>query len=139
MTRTFWVYIVASIGGTLYVGMTNNIERRAFEHRDGFIDGFSKKYGCKRLVYFEEFGDVRSAIAFEKRIKRWTRKRKIALIESVNPRWEDLGKDWGWQYVMPNESISEAKAQAARTRKLSANSTRQVSGDPSGAKSAPSG
>ena len=98
MMRTFWVYIVASINGTLYVGMTDNIERRAFEHREELIDGFSKKYGCKQLVYFEEFGDVRDAIAFEKRIKRWTRKRKIGLIESVNPRWEDLGTDWGWQY-----------------------------------------
>ena len=123
MTRTFCVYIVASISGTLYVGMTNNIERRAFEHREGLIEGFSKKYSCERLIYFEEFGDVRDAIAFEKRIKRWTRKRKIALIESVNPKREDLGRDWGWQYLMPNESIAEAKAQAARARKPLASST----------------
>ena len=123
MMRTFWVYIVASISGTLYVGMTNNIERRAFEHREGLIDGFSKKYGCKQLVILEQFGDVRDAIGYEKRIKRWTRKRKIALIESVNPKWEDLGKDWGWQYLMPNEPIAEAKAQAARARKPSTTST----------------
>jgi putative endonuclease len=118
MMRSFWVYIVASISGTLYIGVTNNIERRAFEHREGLINGFSKRYGCKRLVYFEEFSDIRSAIDREKRLKGWTRKRKIALIESINPKWEDLGKDWGLQMLMPNESIAEAKAKAERARKL---------------------
>ena len=120
MTRTFWVYIVASIDGTLYIGVTNNIDRRAFEHREGLIDGFSKKYACKRLVYFEEFSDIRSAIEREKRIKGWTRKRKIELIESTNPEWQDLAKDWGWQRLMPNESIAAAKAKAERAKKLSA-------------------
>src|SRR5579859_132777 len=122
MTRTFWVYIVASIGGTLYIGVTNNIDRRAFEHREELIDGFSKRYDCKRLVYFEEFSDIRSAIEQEKRIKGWTRKRKIALIESINPEWQDLAKDWGWQRLMPNESIAAAKAKAERAKKLAATS-----------------
>jgi putative endonuclease len=106
MTRTFWVYIVASISGTLYIGVTNNIERRAFAHKEGLIDGFSKRYDCKRLVYFEEFSDIRSAI------------------ESVNPKWQDLAKDWGWQMLMPNESIAEAKTKAEWAKRLSAASKR---------------
>jgi putative endonuclease len=86
------------------------------------LTDFKKKYACKRLVYFEEFSDIRSAIERHKRIKGWTRKRKIALIESINPEWQDLAKDWGWQRLMPNESIAAAKAKAERAKKLSATS-----------------
>jgi putative endonuclease len=77
-----------------YVGVTNNIHRRILEHKNKLVPGFSKKYNLHRLIYFEAFGDIRDAIAREKQIKGWTRLRKIALIESVNPKWEDLAADW---------------------------------------------
>ena len=82
----YYVYIMASPSGTLYVGMTNNLQRRVYEHKHGLIQGFTKKYNVSRLVYFEETGDVQSAIAREKEIKKWRRSKKIALIESLNPK-----------------------------------------------------
>src|ERR1051326_9544020 len=97
MRYEFWVYIMASLSGTLYIGMTNSIERRAWEHKNGTIEGFSKKYACNRLVFFEKYDDVWAAINREKELKDWTRKKKIALIESENPRWEDLAASWGRQ------------------------------------------
>jgi len=74
----------------LYVGMTNNLEHRTSQHRNHILKGFTKKYNVTRLVYFEATEDVQAAIAREKQLKRWTRARKIALIESVNPEWRDL-------------------------------------------------
>jgi putative endonuclease len=76
--------------GTLYTGVTNNLERRAFEHKQHFVGGFTNKYKITKLVYFEETSDIRAAITREKQIKGWVRKKKIALIESVNPEWKDL-------------------------------------------------
>ena len=76
--------------GTLYVGVTNDLVRRAYEHREGLIDGFTKDYGVKRLVYFEGFDDVTYAIAREKRLKEWQRQWKIDLIQRQNPNWDDL-------------------------------------------------
>jgi putative endonuclease len=78
----------------LYVGVTNNMHRRIFEHKNKLVPGFSKKYNLHRLIYFEAFGNIRDAIAREKQIKGWTRAKKIALIRSVNPKWEDLAADW---------------------------------------------
>ncbi len=89
--RKFWVYIVASrIGGTLYIGVTNDLVRRIFEHREGTAEGFTKKYGVHRLVHFEQFDDVENAIRREKRLKSWNRAWKIRLIEESNPDWIDL-------------------------------------------------
>jgi putative endonuclease len=86
-----WVYILASgPGGTLYVGVTNNLIRRVFEHRNGMVPGFTKRYGVKRLVYFEEHATAPLAIQREKNIKHWRREWKIDLIVSVNPDWRDL-------------------------------------------------
>ena len=91
MERCYWVYILAStIGGTLYVGVTNNLVRRVYEHKVGLADGFTKKYRIHRLVYFEQFGDIEAAILREKRLKRWDRAWKIRLIEELNPNWDDL-------------------------------------------------
>ena len=85
------VYILASkYNGTLYIGVTSNLPQRMYQHREELIEGFSKKYGIKMLVYFEMCEDMYSAIAREKAIKGITRAKKIALIESVNPNWEDL-------------------------------------------------
>ncbi|MGB3330322.1 MAG: GIY-YIG nuclease family protein [Thermomicrobiales bacterium] len=92
--NTYYVYIMASASRTIYIGMTNNLERRVWQHKAGTIDGFSRKYRTSRLVYIEDFGDVRDAIAREKQLKGWLRARKIALIEERNPRWNDLA--WNW-------------------------------------------
>ena len=89
--RGYWVYILASrIGGTLYVGITNDLVRRVFEHRSGLVEGFTKRYQVSRLVYFEQFDDPYNAIEREKRLKRWRRSWKITLIEAANPNWDDL-------------------------------------------------
>ena len=87
----FWVYILASKpGGTLYVGVTSNLVRRAFEHREGLIKGFTKRYGIKTLVYFESHNTAIEAIQREKNIKHWSREWKIDLIVASNPDWRDL-------------------------------------------------
>jgi putative endonuclease len=89
--RTYWVYILASrLGGTLYIGVTNDLVRRVYEHRMGLAEGFTKKYRVHRLVYFEPYGDVEEAIRREKRLKKWNRAWKIRLIEEHNPNWDDL-------------------------------------------------
>jgi len=89
--KTFWVYILASgLGGTLHIGVTNDLVRRIYEHRMGLADGFTKKYGIHRLVYFEQYNDVEIAIRGEKRLKKWNRAWKIRLIEEANPNWDDL-------------------------------------------------
>ncbi|MEP4378818.1 MAG: GIY-YIG nuclease family protein [Alphaproteobacteria bacterium] len=86
-----WVYIVTNRhGGTLYVGVTSDIARRAWEHREGFVEGFSSRYRLKRLVHAERFDDMRDAIQREKTIKHWSRAWKIDLIEAANPDWDDL-------------------------------------------------
>jgi putative endonuclease len=99
------VYIVASITGTLYIGMTNDLEGRVRQHKAGEVEGFSKKYGCNQLVYYEVFQDVRRAIAREKQLKGWRREKKTKLIESMNPRWEDLAESWGAQMLMIGEKM----------------------------------
>lgn len=90
----YLVYIMTNKSKTLYTGVTNDLERRVFEHRNHEIEGFTKKYRIAKLVYYEATNDVREAIAREKQIKGWLRKKKIALIESLNPKWRDLSEDW---------------------------------------------
>lgn len=109
MIRMYCTYIIASKTGTLYTGMTNTIFGRSVQHKEKLIKGFASKYGCDRLVYYEGFYDGRKAISREKELKGWTRKKKIALIESVNPRWEDLSKTWGWKMLMANEAIKDRR------------------------------
>jgi len=90
----YFVYILASKkNGTLYIGVTNNLVRRVFEHRQDIIDGFTKKYKVHMLVYYEHVNDIYSAIEREKTIKKWNRKWKIDLIEKSNPNWNDLYHD----------------------------------------------
>ena len=86
-----YVYILASRrNGTLYIGVTSNLVRRIHEHREGLGDGFTKRYGVKRLVYFEAYDDIARAIQREKTMKHWSRAWKLELIESRNPDWDDL-------------------------------------------------
>ena len=92
--REYFVYILANRSGTLYVGVTNDLARRLYEHREKLIPGFTSHYHIDRLVYFEHTPDVRAAIAREKQIKRWRREKKVALIESVNRDWKDLSAGW---------------------------------------------
>lgn len=93
--HNYYVYILASASGTLYIGVTNNLERRISEHKLGLFEGFSKKYGCKKLVYYENYSDIHQAIAREKILKGWLRKKKEDLIKTVNPKWKDLSEEWG--------------------------------------------
>ena len=92
--RTYFVYIMSSPSRTLYVGVTNNLERRVFEHKEHKAGSFTARYKVTRLAYYEEFGEVTEAIAREKQIKIMLRSRKIELIETMNPEWKDLSEDW---------------------------------------------
>lgn len=99
--------MVSSRSGTLYIGMTNDIYRRVTEHKSGEFEGFSSKYYCNRLVYYESFQFVQDAIKREKQWKRWRRSKKIALIESKNPRWADIAEKWGAPMAFAGESIRD--------------------------------
>ncbi len=92
--RTFYVYILSNRTHRLYIGVTNDLERRVYEHQLRLYPGFTRRYYLNRLVYFEEFSEIRTAIARDKELKGWLRSRKIALIESENPKWSDLSRDW---------------------------------------------
>ncbi|HLW86997.1 MAG TPA: GIY-YIG nuclease family protein [Terriglobales bacterium] len=102
----YYVYIVASRTGTLYIGMTGGLDRRMLQHKAAEIEGFASKYHCDRLVYYESFDDVRKAIGREKQLKGWIRAKKIALIESKNPRWEDLAEKFGAQMAFSGQAIT---------------------------------
>ncbi|MFZ6035305.1 MAG: GIY-YIG nuclease family protein [Patescibacteria group bacterium] len=94
LMNAYYIYIISSYSGTLYIGVTNNLQRRLFEHKNGLIDGFSKQYKCKRLIYFEEYNKVDQAIAREKQLKNWNRNKKILLIKKLNPDLKDISDDW---------------------------------------------
>jgi putative endonuclease len=114
----YWVYIMASASGTLYVGMTNDLGVRVRQHKAEDIEGFSKRYHCHRLVYYESYDWVHRAIGREKQLKGWRRSKKIALIESKNPRWKDLSEGWGRELLFRGQSIKEADEQLAKRIKL---------------------
>lgn len=91
----YYVYILCNKkDGVLYIGMTNDLERRMFEHKNKLVDGFTKKYNLSKLVYFEIFPQVKDAIIREKRLKKWKRQWKVNLIEEDNPNWNDIAFDW---------------------------------------------
>lgn len=92
--KTYYMYIMANKSRTLYVGVTNNLERRVLQHRRKLVPGFTSRYNINRLVYYEAFGEILSAIAREKQVKGWLRSKKIALIESANRDWKDLSDGW---------------------------------------------
>ena len=90
----YYVYIMSSHRGTLYTGVTNDLMRRVYEHRHKLVDGFTSRYNVSKLVYYETTKEVESVIVREKQIKGWLRSKKVALIESLNPYWEDLAEAW---------------------------------------------
>ncbi len=92
--KSSFVYIVSSLNRTIYIGVTSNIERRVYEHKMKLVPGFTQRYNVTRLVYLEEFADIRDAIAREKQLKGWLRNRKVALIQEKNPKWDDLAANW---------------------------------------------
>lgn len=94
MGRTYYVYILVSQSGTLYIGVTNDLERRVGEHKQSLISGFTKKYKVSKLLYYEEFENIYEAIQREKQLKSWRRERKVELFEASNPGWVDLSADW---------------------------------------------
>ncbi|MDP3678544.1 MAG: GIY-YIG nuclease family protein [Methylotenera sp.] len=95
MERTYFVYAITNWNNkVLYIGMTNNLERRMFEHKNKLLAGFSATYNLNKLVYFETSNDVISAISREKEIKKWRREKKNAMIETINPGWKDLSLSW---------------------------------------------
>ncbi len=94
MMKHYFVYIMSSLSRRIYIGVTNNLERRVSEHKQKLVPGFTAKYNMTRLVYSETYTDINAAIAREKQIKGWLREKKIALIQSVNPMWKDLSEEW---------------------------------------------
>ena len=93
--KTFYVYILANKrNGTIYIGMTNELERRIAEHKQKMVKGFTSKYGIDKLVYYEEYDNYNEAFIRERRLKKWNRIWKIELIEKLNPNWDDLSLEW---------------------------------------------
>jgi len=92
--KTYYVYIMGSKSGTLYVGVTSDLKKRVYEHKNHSIPGFTDKYNIDRLLYFETIGDSASAINREKQIKTWRREKKVRLIDSLNSGWNDLSQEW---------------------------------------------
>ena len=118
--KKYWVYIMSSRTKTIYVGMTDDLEKRVRQHKEKLIKGFTAKYGCTLLVYYESLDDPTNTINREKKVKGLTRAKKIALIESMNPRWEDLAESWGRPMLMMNESIAKAERKLRNRIKLAA-------------------
>ena len=93
--KSYYVYILTNDwGNVMYVGMTSNIERRLYEHKQELADGFTKRYHVHKLVYYEQTNDAYAAVTRERQLKGWMRKRKNELVETVNPNWEDLSTSW---------------------------------------------
>ena len=92
--REYYVYIMSNVSRTLYVGVTNDLQRRVYEHKQKLTPGFTRKYNLTLLVYFEAAPDILAAITREKQIKGWLRAKKVSLIESVNQEWLDLSAEW---------------------------------------------
>ena len=91
----YYVYILTNWDDSvMYIGVTSNLERRLYEHRNHLVEGFTQKYNVGKLVYFETTSDVRAALEREKQLKKWRREKKNTLVETVNPQWLDLSADW---------------------------------------------
>jgi putative endonuclease len=98
-----YIYIPGSHTGTLYIGVTSNLY--LLQHKGGTLEGFTAAYGCKRLLYFEGYEDIRTAIAREKQLKGWRREKKLNLIGTINPEFKDLAQTWGWKTITGHEKM----------------------------------
>jgi len=102
-----YTYIMGSPTGTLYIGVTSDLNHRVIQHKNGAIEGFSKKYNCTRLLYYEQHADIRTSIARETQLKGWRRERKLNLIRTTNPEFKDLAATWGWKFIAVHERMSQ--------------------------------
>ena len=102
-------YIMGSPTGTLYVGVTSDIYIRVLQHNDGTFEGFSRDYGCTRLLYYETHETISRAIAREKQLKGWRRDKKLALVCTLNPEFKDLSAQWGWKTITSHERMNPAE------------------------------
>jgi putative endonuclease len=106
MNKEYYVYIMTNKSRTLYTGVTNDLIRRVYEHKNKLIKGFTSRYNIQYLVYYESTSNVYAALEREKQIKGWLRKKKIALIDSMNPAWKDLSEEW---YESPKDTNGQEK------------------------------
>jgi putative endonuclease len=111
--RNYFVYILGSLSGTLYIGVTSRLEKRIFQHRQHATNGFTSKYDVDRLLYWESYDDIRKAIDREKQLKGWRREKKVRLISSLNPHWVDLSRSW---YEVLMSKGRDASTPPARTQ-----------------------
>ncbi|MGA7159190.1 MAG: GIY-YIG nuclease family protein [Acidobacteriaceae bacterium] len=100
-----YTYIMGSRSGTLYIGVTSEFDARIQQHKNGIYEGFSNTYGCTRLLYYEKYDDIRTAIAREKQLKGWRRQKKLALIQTTNPTLKDLAEKLGWKLITQHERM----------------------------------
>jgi len=104
MEKTYYVYLLTNWNNkVMYVGVTSNLERRVYEHKNKLVEGFTKKYNISKLVYFETTNDVMAAIEREKQIKKWRREKKNQLVIGVNPEWKDLSLEWGKDFSIQSK------------------------------------
>jgi putative endonuclease len=115
--RRYFVYILASRSHNFYIGVTNSLRRRIFQHKNHTFEGFTDRYNIDRLVYYAVYHNTHNAIAREKQLKRWTREKKIALIESVNPTWQDLSEGWYDEIVRGVKSTADPSTARSPARK----------------------
>ncbi|MGB4107919.1 MAG: GIY-YIG nuclease family protein [Alphaproteobacteria bacterium] len=105
--KIYRIYFMTSENNNaLYIGVTSNLKKRIYEHKNDLIDGFTRKYKCHKLIYFEDFNDPENAILREKQLKRWIRKKKNALVNKSNPEWKDLSLDW---HLDPSTTLRSAQ------------------------------
>jgi putative endonuclease len=100
-----YIYILGSHIGTLYIGVTSNLYLRIMQHQEGTFEGFTADYGCKRLLYFEGYDDIRTAIAREKQLKGWRREKRLNLIRAINPEFKHFAQTWGRKMITVHEKM----------------------------------
>jgi putative endonuclease len=101
-----YTYIMGSSTGTLYIGVTSDMYTRVHQHKNGVFEGFSKRYNCTRLLYYEGHEDISRSIAREKQLKGWRRDKKLTLIRTQNPEFKDLAAQWGWKFITAHEKMN---------------------------------
>jgi putative endonuclease len=127
--KTYCVYIMGSLSGTLYIGITGNLHKRVFQHKFHRLEGFTDQYDVERLLHWESFDDVHRAIAREKQLKGWRRSKKIVLIEAINPHWLDLAREWYPWMTKPGDSRGASTPQNDSLRSSSCSAQHDKNGE----------